>query len=342
MLSRGEYAVRVVIALALAAALLLLWRISNFLLLGFGGIVFAVVIRAGARAVSRHLPIPMRYASALVVVLLLVAGVLLAMFLGDELASQVSALQQSLPELAMRVRERLQGTEPGRVILGMIGDAAGDARWGNMVVRGVSLLFSVMTDMLIVLAIALYLSFSPRSYRDGFLALVPARHRDTARDTLEDTTESLRKWLLGQLVSMAFVAVLTGVGLWLVGVPHALSLAILAGLLDFVPILGPFVAAVPGVLLAYAAGPTAALYAAGVYFIVQQLESAVILPLAQRWAVEMPPVIGLLAVVVFGAVFGVPGFLFGVPLTVVLMVLVRRFHVEPQDDAAAAAEAPGR
>ena len=328
MITTGEYARRVVIALALGVALMVLWRVSEYVLLGFGGIVFAVVIRSGARALSSRLPIPTRYASVLVVVLLLGLGVLIAMFLGDELASQIGALQQSLPETITRVRERLSGSEAGRALLGMIGGAANEQVIAAGAMRAVSLTFSVITDMLIVLFIALYLSISPRSYRDGFLSMVPARHRDTARDTLDETSESLRKWLLGQLVSMAFVAVLTYIGLWLVGVPHALSLALLAGLLDFVPVLGPFIAAVPGVLLAYAAGPTAALYAAGVYFVVQQIESAVIMPLAQRWAVELPPVIGLLAVIVFGAVFGVPGFLFGVPLTVVIMVLVRRFHVD--------------
>lgn len=330
MLSTVDFSRRVVIVLALTVAVLAIWRIAEYLLLGFGGIVFAVVIRAAAKALCRVLPIPPRWASLLVVFVLVGSAALAVVLLGDELARQVTSLRESLPGMVARLRSTLEGSEIGRAILSMLGGTASQRMGTSMALGAVSLLFSALSDLAIVLFIALYLSISPRSYIHGVIALVPARHRDTARGTLDDTSNALRDWMVGQLVAMSFVAVLTGVGLWLVGVPHALSLGLLAGLLDFVPVLGPIVAAIPGVLIAYVAGPQAALYAAAVYLVVQQLEGALIMPLAQKWAVQLPPVIGLLAVVVFGALFGVPGFLFGVPLTVVIMVLVKRFYLDRQ------------
>lgn len=325
-MSLAEYTRRVLVALALAAALLAAWRVSGILLLGFGGIVLAVVIRAAATALARHLPIPTRWVSALVVLSLLVLALALAVLLGGEFVGQIDALRQSLPDVVVRLRQSLEQSVPGRALLSMLGGAASARLWAQAAVAGVGLLFNAVTDLLIVVFIALYLSFNPRSYIDGLLSLLPRHRHAVVRSTLQDISTALRDWVLGQLVAMAFVGVLTGLGLWLVGVPHALSLGLLAGLLDFVPVLGPFVAAVPGVAMAYIAGPTHALYAVAVYVIVQQLESALIMPLAQRWAVELPPAAGLLAVVVFGAMFGMPGFLFGVPLAVVLMVLLRRWQ----------------
>jgi predicted PurR-regulated permease PerM len=118
-------------------------------------------------------------------------------------------------------------------------------------------------------------------------------------------------------------------GLWLVGVPSPIALGVIAGLLDFVPFFGPIVAAIPGVLLGFQDSPQTALYAALVYLAVQQLEGNVLQPLAQRWAVHIPPASSLLAVVAFGLLFGIVGILFAVPLAVVTMVLVRKLYVEP-------------
>jgi predicted PurR-regulated permease PerM len=112
------------------------------------------------------------------------------------------------------------------------------------------------------------------------------------------------------------------------GVPLAIPLGILSGLLDFVPFVGPLLAAIPGLLIAFSQGPDVALYAALVYFSVQFVEGNLVLPLAQKWAVSLPPALTLLSIVAFGLVFGLMGVLFAMPLTVVTLVLVRRLYVE--------------
>jgi predicted PurR-regulated permease PerM len=326
MLSTAEFTRRVVIVLALCVGLMLTWRIAHFLLLGFGGVVFAIVIRAAAHWLSARLPIATRWASALVALALLATAGLLAWGIGDEVVSQLNALQVSMPDVSRRVRDRIEASAGGRELLAMLGAFGSEQLWSSFAVRTAGLVLSVRMGRVIVLQVAIYLSFSPRSYVDGFLALLPARHRAEGGATLAEISRSLRGWLVGQLGAMTFVGVLTAGGLWLAGVPQAVGLGIAAALLNFVPMIGPFVAAVPGVLIAFATDPSTALYAALVYLVVQQLESSFIVPLAQRWAVRLPPAVGLLSVIAFGAVFGVPGFLFGAPLTVVILVLLRRFH----------------
>ncbi|GHA69120.1 AI-2E family transporter [Cognatilysobacter bugurensis] len=329
-MSHAWFAQRVVIVIALVVSVLALWHIAEYLLLGFGGIVFAVVIRSAGSAVARHLPISKPIASALVVLTVIGAIALAAALLGDEVTRQVSEFRSSLPGTVQQIRDRLAASQIGRAILSTVGSSVGDTLSMTWVVDTATLLLDVLADLAIVMFIAVYLGISPRPYMRATLALIPPPHRMHTQATLRACGSSLRSWLLGQLVAMTFVGALTALGLWLVGVPHALALGILVGLLDFVPVIGPLLGAVPGVVLAYLASPVTALYAIAVYTAVQQVEAMVIQPLAQRWAVDLPPVIGLLAIVVSGAVFGLPGVLFGVPLVVVLKVLVHRYWLDKQ------------
>lgn len=333
----GRFTRYVFIVAAVAVGLLAAWQIANVLLLAFGAVLFAVAIRAGGDALARYLPISARWGSMLTVVLVAAGLALLTAALGDDVARQLDALRTQLPAAMERAQRVLSDTELGRNALGALRSGVSEGLSVQHAMTAASATFSVLSDFVIVLLLALYLSFSPRDYLNGVVELAPVRHERDVRGALHDSGHALRRWLLGQFVSMTTVGVLTGVGLWLVGVPNAAVLGLVAGLLEFVPILGPLAAAVPGILLALAAGPQTALYAALVYFGVQQLEGALIMPLAQRWAVHLPPALALITVVLFGVLFGIPGVLFATPLTVVIMVLVKRFYLdkrEPPSDAA--------
>jgi len=178
-----------------------------------------------------------------------------------------------------------------------------------------------------VLFLALYFAVEPRMYRDGFLLLLPQGARARVGEALDASGVALRRWLLGQLGAMATVGLLTGLGLWIVGVPMAVPLGILTAILDFVPLIGPLIAAVPGLLIAFSQGPDLALYAALVYLGAQFIEGHLVIPIAQKWAVKLPPVLGLLAIVAFGLVFGLVGVLFAMPLAVVTVVLVEKLWI---------------
>ena len=143
-----------------------------------------------------------------------------------------------------------------------------------------------------------------------------------------DSERALRLWLRGQLLAMVVVGVLTGVGLWLIEVPSAFALGLLAGLLEFIPFAGPVLSAIPGVLLALVISPELALGTIVVYVAVQQFEGNVLQPIVQRYAVDLPPVVLLFSLLAFGTLFGVIGVIFAAPLTVVAYVLVKRLYVQ--------------
>jgi predicted PurR-regulated permease PerM len=121
---------------------------------------------------------------------------------------------------------------------------------------------------------------------------------------------------------------LSGLGLWLLGIPSAAALELIAALAEFIPILGPIIGAFPAVIVAFGVGERMALYVILLYFIIQQIESNLLIPLIQERMVSLPPVLTLFAAVTFGLLFGLMGLLLATPLTVVGMVIVKVLYVE--------------
>jgi predicted PurR-regulated permease PerM len=248
---------------------------------------------------------------------------------GRQIALQASELWDAIKAAAQQAQARLDGSALGAWIVENF-SAASDPQAMSKVFKGTITAFGAAGDAILVLFLALYFAVEPRMYRDGFLLLLPRGARSRVGDALDASGVALRRWLLGQMGAMATVGLLTGLGLWAVGVPMAIPLGILTAILDFVPLIGPLVAALPGLLIAFSQGPELALYAALVYIGAQFIEGHLVIPLAQKWAVKLPPVLGLLAIVAFGLVFGLIGVLFAMPLAVVAVVLVERLWVEPR------------
>ena len=320
------YTRKVLITVGIVVLALFLWKLAPVLMLAFGGVVMASAIRAGAVPLARRLHISETIAVSIVTVLavsLLLGG---AYLFGQRVAEEAQALWAALKDawakletLAARfpvVQEALAGMREGT-----------DSDAVAKVAKGAVTVFGAFADVILVMFLAAYLAVSPRTYRDGLVRLMPPSVRPRVGDALDASGIALRKWLLGQLAAMASVGLLTGIGLWAIGVPLAVPLAILMMLLDFVPVIGPFMAAFPGVLIAFSQSPQLALYAAMVYFAVQFFEGHVIMPLAQKWAVALPPAMALLGIVGFGLVFGLIGVLFAMPLLVVTMVMVQKLYI---------------
>lgn len=126
---------------------------------------------------------------------------------------------------------------------------------------------------------------------------------------------------------MAIVGTMMGLGMWFIGVPSPLALGLFAGLMEFVPIVGPIVGAIPALLLASTQGGELALWAFGIAVLIQQIENFIITPLLVEHVVKLPPAAGLFAVVAIGVLFGPLGLLLGYPLAIVFDVAVRRLYV---------------
>jgi predicted PurR-regulated permease PerM len=323
----ADFTVRVLVALGLAAAAFFLWKITPVLMLLFGGIVLASVLRAASAPVSRRLRLPHAASLALVVVALLAAILGGLYFFGREIALQAHALQQALAAAYANVEARFGGTPAALKLVEGLRNAISPEAVANFARQTVTV-FGALADIALVLFLAIYLAADPQRYRDGALRLFPLRARADVALALDSAGDSLRRWLAGQLVVMTTVGVAIGISLSIVGVPLAPALGVLSGLLEFVPVVGPIAGAIPGVLIAFAQGPDTALYAAIVYGGVLFVEGNVIVPFIQRWAVDLPPVLALLGIVAFGILFGLVGVLFAIPLVVVIVALVRKLYVE--------------
>ncbi|MBF0391166.1 MAG: AI-2E family transporter [Alphaproteobacteria bacterium] len=319
-----------VAALAIGAALV--FQLRGLLLLVFGGILLAVALDGMAEALARRSGIARRWALAVVVVLLLTLLGASSALIGAQVASQISGLADQVTRAVEGFSESLRGTGIGRVILRQLEEA----RPENMLNSGIfgqmtgvaSSTLGVLMDVLILVVIGLYFAATPARQAEGAVRLVPPTHRARARELLGVTGRSLRRYLLGKLAAMTLVAVLVGTGLALIGVPFPIALGILAGLLDFVPIFGPIVAAVPALLLAIGQGGRQTLLVAALFLAVQQLEGYFVLPLIEKRAVHVPPVLTVISVVGMGVLLGLPGTILAEPLTVVMVVWVRKIWIE--------------
>ena len=197
------------------------------------------------------------------------------------------------------------------------------------VLRGtVNAVIGGIANLVLIITVAIFLALHPQPYIHGLLRLVPIVHRDHAAEILREIGDKLWSWLAGQSLDMLIVAVLTGGGLWLLDIPLALVLGIIAGLTNAIPFIGPFLSGVPAVLFSLTQGPRDAFYVLLLFIAIQQLEGNVIMPLIQRRAAGLPPVMTIFGVIVFGVLFGLPGILVAAPLMVVAMVLVQRLYIE--------------
>lgn len=317
---------RVFIVVAIGALIAAVWALSDILLLLFGAVLFAVMLHAVAAPLQTHLRLGQGAALALggaLIVLLLAAAVV---FLGPELATQMRALFTTLPEAAHRLLSYFQ--------LGSVADLIKDSTTASAlgglasrVIAWSTTLAGALASFLLLLFGGIYLAISPRLYRDGLVKLVPPAIQPNVNATLDDAGEALKRWLAGQFIAMLLVGVFTAAGLWLAGVPSAFALGLIAGLAEFVPLIGPIIAAIPALLIASTQDLQTVLLALSVLVVVQQVESNLIAPVIAGRMVSIAPAVGLFAVVAMGVLFGPLGLLLGFPLAIVFDVAVRRLYV---------------
>ena len=319
---------RLVIAIAILGLALLLWALRGLLILVFGAVLVAVILSLIAQPLRKRLGFP-DWAGLLGAVTIVAALLALAFWLfGAETMRQTGALQQAIPEAWQALQRRLEPlglAEPLRQALAGI-QASGGGVLSNLGRVAISV-GGGLADAVLVLVGGIYLAAQPKLYRAGLVKLVPPGGRARVEQALDDSWIALRLWLAGRLVSMLFIGTLTGIGLWLLGIPGALALGVIAFILEFVPFLGPILAAVPAILLALAFDPVKALWVALLYLGIQQLEGNVVEPLVQQRAVDLPPALLLFSIVAGAVVFGPAGVIFAAPLAVVLFVMVKRLYV---------------
>ncbi len=318
---------RVLIVIALVAVALLLWNLRSLVLMLFGAVVVATVFRALADVIRERLKLPDGLSVALSIVLIIGSVAALITVFGGQIGAQVHVLTEALPAAWRSLQERIAAMGFGDQLAALTQGSAGGGGTASGLGKVVMSVGNGIADTLVVIFGGIFLAAQPNFYRIGAIKLVPPANRALVAEAMDDSERALRLWLRGQLFAMVVVGTLTGLGLWLIGVPSALALGLLAGMLEFIPYAGPIAAAIPGVLLALVAGPETALWTIALYVAVQQFEGYVLQPLVQQYAVDLPPVVLLFSLIGFGMLFGIIGIVLAAPLTVVSYVLVKRLYV---------------
>jgi predicted PurR-regulated permease PerM len=318
--------------LAAVLLLILLWAVRQPVLILFGAVLVAATLRALADPLVHRGWLPARAAVLVVVLAMIALAAIGVALLGGPLAEQIQAMRSALPAawesvkswlqrvpIGSRVLEGLSALEQRELPLQGLAGFAADA-------------VAAVSSLGLILLVGVYLAVDVRQYRDGIVRLMPVAQRARMGDALDATGRALTRWVLGQGVMMLAIGVAVAIGLSLLGVPLALALGLIAGLLEFVPFFGPIASGALAVLVAFAQGPAQAMYVALLFVVLQQVEENLLVPLVQRWAVDLPPVVSLASVLVFGTLLGPLGVILGTPLAVVLMVMLQRLYVARLDE----------
>ena len=319
------YVRRILITLVVVGLAYFLWLISDILLLIFAAILLAVLISFLADLMARYTPVPQQWSLSVTVVLLAILLVGFLGLFGTQIGGQVTQVVEKLPQAINAAGDRLGISNASAELEEAITSGSGSVL-SRLAGLG-STVAGALANLALVVVAAIYLAADPRLYQRGAIKLLPPNQHDRILDAMDVTSNALRLWFGGQLMAMALVGVVSALAYWWIGLPSPLALGIIAGATNFVPYLGPILGAVPAMVFALATDLTTALWTLGAVVAIQQLEGNVITPFIQQRAVSLPPAVVLFAIVVFGLVFGLPGVFLAVPLTVTLMVLVKKLWV---------------
>lgn len=301
------------------------------LLILFAGILLAVFLYHLSNLVARMLNVRYGAAFAIVVILLVLVAVGLTAFMGARIASQISAFTEQFQQAIGQFQTRLE-QHPWLRNLPAIPDEGQQPKWSGRLIStagtAAATLFSSIASFILILFLGFYLALQWSAYRSGILSLVPQARRQRADDVLNKVSKTLWWWCLGRLIGMLIIGAGAALGLWLLGIPLPVTLGVIAGLLNFIPNLGPLIASVPPVLFGLQHGTEVALYVAAFYLILQFVESYLITPLIDQQQVSLPPGLILSSQLLFGILAGFLGLILATPLTAVAYVLVRELYVK--------------
>ena len=336
-----------------------LWVGRSVVLLTFLGVLFGVALTGGVNWLERR-RIPRGLGAVLIV--LAFVGILFGIgaATAPSITSQLQELKTQLPAAIGKiqgwVRERQEGVsqvleqvspeqpDTGRTGGGQAGAQEGGGQQEQQpslsqgladqvggIARHLFGFFSstvaVLGGIVLIIFVAIFVAIEARTYRNGLMHLFPHEARPRAGEVLDATGMMLRRWLLTQFVSMVVVGVLTAVILLLLDIKAAIALGIIAGILEFIPIAGPILASVPAIAMGFLDGPEKALYVAGAYVVIQQLEANLLYPLLMKKGLELPPVLTIFTQGVLSLVFGFIGLLVAVPMLAAAIVPIKMLYV---------------
>lgn len=336
--SDQTFARRVLITIGFAVLTLLVLALFYFtfdvILLIFAASLLAIFLRGLAKLLGRFIKIGEGWLVLIVSILLIAILAGAISFLAQDVADQVRHLREELPKSAQKAGNYISQFGWGRALIEQL-PSVDDVRQNinpSSLLTGVGGFFSstvgAVGNFFIAILLAIYLASEPQFYVHGFTKLFPIKRRERVREILATVGQTLEWWLIGKVGSMIFIGLLTWVGLSIIGVPLALTLGLLAGLLSFIPNFGPIISAVPALLLAFIESPITAVYVLGLYIGVQLIESNIVTPLIERETVELPPALTIIFQLALALLVGGLGLVLATPLLALIMVVVQMVYIQ--------------
>ncbi len=322
--------------LAFAISLYILWEIRQILLLVFAAVVFAVALNRVVRWLQKR-RVKRGHAIALTVISLLLIFVILFALIGPSFSQQLEQLINLVPTLLQHLRNWLNSLStfiPEQlldfrnlgdfiprlqpVVTQLLGNAYG---WFSDFV-------GILLNLLLVIVLTIMLLANPAPYRRGLILLFPAFYRRRADEIFSECETTLVGWMTATLIDMAAIGVVSFIGLLILGVPLALANALLAGLLEFIPNVGPVVSVIPPMAVALLEQPWKAIAVLVLYILIQQFEAYLLVPFVMKQHVSLLPAVTLLSVVVFGSFFGFLGVFLSVPLVIFVKIWIKELLIK--------------
>lgn len=324
---------RAIVWLGLASLLALFVLLIQPLLIIFGGLVFASMLDGGVRLLGRVLPIPRGLRVAIVMVLAVIFVLGTIYLTGVQVAQQAAQLRVTLEIQGNRAIEwaAANGITPAREdINGLAQQAMGS--FGRLT-SWVGSAVGAIASLLMVVVIGLFVALEPRLYERGLQWMVPQDMRREFAITIDRMAQTMRRLLAGRLLGMAVEGVLIWLALWMAGVPMALLLGIITGMLAFIPNIGALVSGILMVAVGFSAGYEQGIWAIVIYFAIQNFDGYVVIPMIARNTVDMPPALTLSSQILASALFGVIGLALADPIVAMIKVALERGSepaVEPE------------
>lgn len=326
-----------IVAIAFIVSLIILWEIRTVLLLIFAAIVFATVLNRMVRQLERS-RLNRGFAIALTIGLLFAILGIFFVLIFPTVVTQFEELLELLPQTLAQFRQWYQWLEtfvPNQLLEDLQNLEFLAERIPNLGLNWFGGFFSIFSNsldfvlnLLLVLVLIIMLLANPTLYRQSFMLIFPAFYRRRVDEILQGCEKNLVGWAVGRIFNMGFIAIASGLGLWIIGVPLALVNAIISALLSYIPNLGPILGSIPPIALAFLDSPVKGVIVIVFYLIIEQIEGLVLTPMIMENEISLPPAVTLTSMLIFSQFFGFLGLFLALPIVAVLQVWLKELLVK--------------
>ncbi len=311
--------------------LLLSWKAIQVFLFILAGTILAVYFHGFAGLIARKTKLTKKWSLAVSILssVLFLFGIF--WLVGARITNEAIEFADKVPQLLEDAKRYLESNQNIKSAYEQLASSQTLQKASPLVGSFFNSTLGFFGDLYVVLFIGVFFTAAPELYKKGIVKLLPAKARAEGAHIIDVTAENLRAWLKGMLFSMLVVFVLTSIGLVALGIDLWLILALIAGLLSFIPNFGPIIAILPAALVALSQSPITAVWVILLYCLVQVVESNFITPLVQQELINTPPALIIIAQIFIGIWLGGWGVVLATPILVIVMVLVNELYVKRQD-----------